>query len=158
MVPAGRGNLGTLGAREPPLPLGRIRDGDERPQIHEWQSSAEAGQHESSSSGWDHPETSTVRSYSLQVNAGGRYRYNLDEVLQSLTSVNAEQSLSRPVLDGGLGAGRSAADSAAYVLGRAVSAHVREATPRNQEVSHAGVPAALWVLLRSTSRRAVALA
>jgi len=88
---------------------------------------------------------------------GGRYRYNLDEVLQSLTSVSAEQSLSRPVLDGGLGVGRSAADSAASVLGRAVSAHVREATPGNQEVSHAGVPAALWVLLRSTSRRAVAL-
>ena len=89
---------------------------------------------------------------------GGRYRYDLNEVLAALSNVSAEQSLTRPVLTGGIGAGRPTADSSASTLSRAISAHVGESRASDHEGAPERIPVAVLEQLRLSSRRAVALA
>ena len=95
---------------------------------------------------------------------GGRYRYDLAEVLRALADVSAERSLTRPTLLGGLGLGPAAADSPASTLGRAVTAHGSESLacrPTGDaagDADAAGLPAALREQFRQSARCAVAMA
>ena len=95
---------------------------------------------------------------------GGRYRYDLAEVLRALADVSAERSLTRPTLLGGFGLGPAAADSPASTLSRAVTAHASESLAgglRGDGTGNedpAGIPAALREQFRQSARCAVALA
>jgi hypothetical protein len=95
---------------------------------------------------------------------GGRYRYDLAEVLRALADVSAERSLTRPTLLGGLGHGPAAADSPASTLSRAVTAHGSESLacrPTGDaagDADAAGLPAALREQFRQSARCAVAMA
>ena len=89
---------------------------------------------------------------------GGRYRYDLEEVLRALSTMMADQTLSRPILEGGIGLGLTAVDSPASTLRRAVDAHTVESQPQQDAGEGEGVPVALSELIRHSAHRAVALA
>ena len=95
---------------------------------------------------------------------GGRYRYDLAEVLRALTDLSAERSLNRRSLAGGIGLGPESADSPASTLSRAITAHGNESQASRQTDDGTGdgkpwgVPAALREQFRQSARCAVALA
>ena len=95
---------------------------------------------------------------------GGRYRYDLAEVLRALTDLSAERSLTRPSLAGGIGLGPESADSTSSTLSRAITAHSNESQASRQRDDGTGdgnpwgVPAALRKQFQQSTRCAVALA
>ena len=95
---------------------------------------------------------------------GGRYRYDLAEVLRALADVSATRSLTRPTLTGGIGLGPEAPDSPASTLSRAITGHgneshaSRKADDGTGDGDPRGMPAALREQFRRSARCAVALA
>lgn len=85
---------------------------------------------------------------------GGRYRYDLQEVLTALRRTNPAAGLGAPVLTGGLGSAELPADSAAERLRRQVRGHASVVAPMK-------VPArssAMHEQLAQATRRSLALA
>lgn len=107
--------------------------------------------------------TSTVQRYARQgvipcrPTPGGRYRFDIAEVLAALDARSPSRGLSAEPLTGGLGRAELPADSPSQRLRRQMRGHVSSLAPVTAEGADAA-PSAVREQLAHSSRRSLALA
>jgi hypothetical protein len=91
---------------------------------------------------------------------GGRYRFNLAELQAALSPRSASETLSMPVLTGGLGSPGISVESEAYKLRsiarRHITVGINLATPRSE--SDASTPSAMHGQIAQAARCSLAFA